>query len=235
MEVSRNVDETLSRAQNYALEWSRWIEQGDTQLVRSRVAAMLDEAGDRGSLSTSYCKRLHYIFMEACRLAAHMLKTDLRTLLADAGEDEEALAKGSDSRQEMLSSADRCLRAFDLRVRRAGNGQELTTEQRIREVAHYLGENMDHMISRSEAARHACLNEDYFSRAFKKETGMGYKEFVLKQKADYAIKLLTNTDLPITVIASKVGYDNYNNFTQMFRKLTGKTPTDYRKSMESGN
>ena len=234
-EVSRNVDEALSQAQQYTLEWSKWIEQGDTQLVRSRVAAMLDEAGDRGSLSTSYCKRLHYIFMEACRLAAHMLKTDLKTLLADSGEDEEALAKGSVSRQEMLASADHCLRAFDLRARRAGNGQELTTEQRIREVVHYLGENMDHMISRGEAARHACLNEDYFSRAFKKETGMGYKEFVLKQKMDYAIKLLMNTDLPITVIASKVGYDNYNNFTQMFRKLTGKTPTDYRKSMESGN
>ena len=231
LEVSRNVDETLSHAQKNTLEWSRWIEQGDTQLVRSQVAAMLDEAEARGSLSAGYCKRLHYVFMEACRLAAHMLKTDLKTLLADAGEDEEALVKGSGSRREMLDSADRCLRAFDLRARRAGNGQEYTTEQRIREVIHFLGQNIDHMISRSEAAQHACLNEDYFSRAFKKETGMGYKEFVLKQKADYAIKLLTNTDLPITVIASKVGYDNYNNFTQMFRKLTGKTPTDYRKSM----
>ena len=231
MEVSRNVDVALSHAQKYTLEWSKWIEQGDTQLVRSRVSAMLDEAEVRGSLSAGYCKRLHYIFMEACRLAAHMLKADLGALLADDGGDEDELVKACGNRREMLSSLDRCLHAFDVRARRDGKRQEITTEQRMREVIHYLSQNMDRMISRSEAAQHACLNEDYFSRAFRKETGMGYKEFVLRQKADYAIKLLTNTDLPITVIASKVGYDNYNNFTQMFRRLTGKTPTDYRKSM----
>ncbi len=231
MEVSRNVDVALAHAQNYTLAWSKWIERGDMQLVRSRVSAMMDEAEHRGSMSVGYCRRLHYVFMESCRLAAHMLKTDLRTLLADGGEDENALVNACGSRREMIDSVDRCLHAFDLRSRRAGNSQEITTEQRIREVIHYLGENLDHMISRSEAAQHACLNEDYFSRAFKKETGMGYKEFVLKQKADYAIKLLANTDLPITVIAAKVGYDNYSNFTQMFRKLTGRTPTDYRKSM----
>lgn len=234
IELSRSVDETLSNAQEETMEWSRWIERGETQMVRNRIAALLDQAEAQNKRAKGERRRLYYAFLEACRVAAHLLKTDFKALLADGGEDEAALGKRYESRGELLDAVDRCLRAFDARARREGNGHELTTEQRVREVIHYLGQNMDHMISRSEAAQHACLNEDYFSRAFKKETGMGYKEFVLKQKVDYAVKLLTNTDLPITVIASKVGYDNYNNFTQMFRKLTGRTPTDYRKSMENG-
>lgn len=230
IELSQSVDETLSGAQEATMEWSRWLEQGDTQLVRNRVAALLDEQGARGQ-TRGFRRRLYYAFLEACRVAAHLLKTDFKTLLSDAGVQERPASESYESREALLGAVDVCMRAFDAHARRSGGGQDITTEQRIREVIHYMSENLDRMISRSEAAGYACLNEDYFSRAFKKETGMGYKEFALKQKADYAIKLLKNTDLPITVIAAKVGYDNYNNFTQMFRKLTGKTPTDYRKSM----
>ena len=48
----------------------------------------------------------------------------------------------------------------------------------------------------------------------------------------YAAKLLPNTSLSITTIAAKVGYDNYNHFTQAFRKVMDQTPTDYRKNMK---
>ena len=88
------------------------------------------------------------------------------------------------------------------------------------------------MISRREAAKYVFLNEDYFSRVFRKETGTGYKEYVLKQKMDYAKKLLGDTDMSVALIASKVGYENFTNFTQMFRKYTGTTPTEYRKKYQ---
>ena len=63
---------------------------------------------------------------------------------------------------------------------------------------------------------------------------MGYKEYLLKQKMDYAGKLLSETDMPVALIASKVGYENFTNFTQMFRKYTGTTPTEYRKNHVKG-
>ena len=58
---------------------------------------------------------------------------------------------------------------------------------------------------------------------------MGFKEYLLKIKMDYAGKLLANTTMPVTLIASKVGYENFTNFSQMFRKVMGNTPTEYRK------
>ncbi|MGN1381201.1 MAG: helix-turn-helix domain-containing protein, partial [Eubacterium sp.] len=77
------------------------------------------------------------------------------------------------------------------------------------------------------------LSEDYFSRVFRKETGYGYKEFLIRQKIEYARKLLEETDMPVTIIASKVGYGNFNQFTQIFRKYTGETPSGLRKKSEN--
>ena len=114
-------------------------------------------------------------------------------------------------------------------MEKEGDETPYTAQERIQDILHYLEENMDRMISRREAAKYVFLNEDYFSRMFRKEMGIGYKEYVLKQKMDYAGRLLENTDLSVTLVASKVGYDNFTNFTQMFRKYTGETPSDYRK------
>ena len=55
------------------------------------------------------------------------------------------------------------------------------------------------------------------------------RSYLLNIKMEYAKKLLIETKIPVALIASKVGYDNYSNFTQMFRKVVGVTPSDYRK------
>ena len=39
----------------------------------------------------------------------------------------------------------------------------------------------------------------------------------------------TSLTMPVTLIASKAGYENFTNFSQMFRKVMGVTPTEYRK------
>jgi YesN/AraC family two-component response regulator len=116
---------------------------------------------------------------------------------------------------------------------KAGSDYSFSVHERIQEILRYLNENMDRMISRREAAKYLFLNEDYFGRIFQKETGVGYKEYILSQKMDYAGKLLENTDMPVSLIASKVGYENYTNFTQMFKKLKGITPRDYRAKCRS--
>lgn len=137
--------------------------------------------------------------------------------------------------EELCEGVDICLRQYKQLL--ADSDEEENTysvRERIEDVIHYLDVNMDRMISRREAAKYVFLNEDYFSRVFRKETGMGYKEYLLKQKMDYAGKLLSETDMPVALIASKVGYENFTNFTQMFRKYTGTTPTEYRKNHVKG-
>ena len=94
----------------------------------------------------------------------------------------------------------------------------------------YIRKNLRRNITRTEVADHVHLNEEYFSRLFKKETGVGFKEFVLETKMEEAKKYLTQSVLSVEVIASKLGYKNLSHFSTSFKKMTDQTPQEYRKN-----
>ena len=47
-----------------------------------------------------------------------------------------------------------------------------------------------------------------------------------------AKKLLAETHLSVSIVASKVGYDNFSHFSKMFKKMTEVTPQEYRKDRQ---
>ena len=102
-------------------------------------------------------------------------------------------------------------------------------DRRMEMVIDYIRTHLYKNISRSEAAQMACLSEEYFSRVFKSYTGWTFKDFVLKEKMKLAGQLLSNSVLPVGVIASKLGFDNFSHFSQVFKKISGCTPQEYRK------
>lgn len=76
--------------------------------------------------------------------------------------------------EELCEGVDICLRQYNAMLIERGEGEETySVHERIQDVLHYLDENMERMISRREAAKYVFLNEDYFSRVFRKETGIG--------------------------------------------------------------
>lgn len=163
-------------------------------------------------------------------MACYEKKIDLQKLFMEKFTYENMLGAFKTD-QELTEAINRVLYSYEKTISEIERKDKgfYTVQERIQEVIRYLDENMDRMLSRREAAKYVFLNEDYFSRMFRKETGMGFKEYQLKVKMDYAGKLLVNTTMPVTLIASKVGYDNFTNFSQMFRKVMGCPPTEYRK------
>ena len=83
-------------------------------------------------------------------------------------------------------------------------------------------------MSREDIANHVYLNPDYLTRIFKRETGMSISDYVLQQRLGIAAELLAGTDLPISAIASKVGYANFSHFSRMFKKHMDLGPAEYR-------
>lgn len=106
---------------------------------------------------------------------------------------------------------------------------EGTAQDPIAIAKKYISENLNKNISRTEVAELIHLNEEYFSRLFKQGTGLTFKDYIQKKKIDRAKILLTESSLSISIVASKVGYDNLSHFSKMFRKITGYTPQEYRK------
>lgn len=108
------------------------------------------------------------------------------------------------------------------------------TAQRIQEAQTYIRENLGQDISRAEVADIVHLNEEYFSKMFHRYAGCTFKEYVMAERMLQAQRLLKHSRLSVSLIASKVGYDNFSYFSKAFKKATGLTPQEYRKEHSSG-
>ena len=62
------------------------------------------------------------------------------------------------------------------------------------------------------------MNPEYLSRLFKKVKGISLSDYIVQEKLKIAISLLEGTNLPVSVIATNIGYTNFSYFTQVFKK-----------------
>lgn len=105
-------------------------------------------------------------------------------------------------------------------------------EERIRMAKDYVKTNINRCVTRSEVAEYLHLNEEYFSRLFKKYTGYTFKDYEMMERIEIAKCMLEKSRFSVSIIASKVGYDNFSHFSKVFKKYTDQTPQEYRKNFQ---
>ena len=102
--------------------------------------------------------------------------------------------------------------------------------KKVDEAIQYIRANCSMDISRDEVASEVGCSPSYLSRIFSDVTGRTFKEFVLKYRMEEAKKLLLNNSKEtISEIAFKMGYNNPNYFSETFKRITGTSPSEYRK------
>ena len=110
--------------------------------------------------------------------------------------------------------------------------REHTTQNVIREAKQYI---LDHYqnpdLSVEMLCRHLHMSPAYFSTTFKKETGQAYIAYLTEVRLNKAVELLNTTDDKTYVIAAKVGYQEQNYFSYVFKKRFGISPTKYRGAL----
>ena len=72
-------------------------------------------------------------------------------------------------------------------------------------------------------------NKSYIFKQFKKSTNSSVMSYFMKLKVEKAKELLRETSMSISEIASYLSFDTSNYFSKIFKKVTGYTPTTYRK------
>lgn len=77
-------------------------------------------------------------------------------------------------------------------------------------------------------AKAACLSESHFKKAFKKQFGYTPKAYITELRMQMARGLIINTDMPITIIAEKCGYQNLSAFIRRFSLCYHETPQKFR-------
>jgi AraC family transcriptional regulator len=86
-------------------------------------------------------------------------------------------------------------------------------------------------VSLDALASDAGLSRFHFCRAFKESTGLSPHAWLRQHRLEQAMNMLRDTDTSIVSVAAALGYSSQTAFAAAFRKLTGETPSDWRKRM----
>jgi AraC family transcriptional regulator len=100
-----------------------------------------------------------------------------------------------------------------------------------KKLAQYVDEHLAEEISVTSLAQLAQLSPYHFSRAFKQSFGMPPHRYLTSRRIERAKMLLAQRNLSVTEIGLDVGFSETSAFTAVFRKFTGGTPTEYRRSI----
>jgi AraC family transcriptional regulator len=86
-------------------------------------------------------------------------------------------------------------------------------------------------IKLRELAALAGVSVRHFERAFRQSTGSPPHAYVMKRRLHRARDLLVNqAKLSVDQIALRLGFSSSSHFSSAFRRQTGRTPTEFRKS-----
>lgn len=99
---------------------------------------------------------------------------------------------------------------------------------RFKQLIRIIETSFDSKLTVEQAAAHVNLNPYHFCKSFKKLTGRTYIEYVNVCRMNEAERLLRDSDLTVTEIAGRVGCDNPNYFTKLYKQYKGATPSSYR-------
>lgn len=103
------------------------------------------------------------------------------------------------------------------------------TPRDTRRVLAYIRDHLQDDISLEELAATVDLSTHYFTEAFRKAVGVPPYRYVLQQRVEWAKDLLLRSDMTVLSVSERSGFSSQTQFTTMFRKIVGMTPSRFRR------
>ncbi|WP_238916355.1 response regulator [Clostridium sp. YIM B02555] len=99
-------------------------------------------------------------------------------------------------------------------------------------VKGFIKENIETELELEKVAGNFGLSVYYFSRTFKEVTGINFSEYVNKCRIDMAKELLSNGEMNVKEVCYKIGYNDPNYFSKVFKKYEGVSPVNFKAAIE---
>jgi len=92
----------------------------------------------------------------------------------------------------------------------------------------FIEQHSEDELSLTKVAKAVKISPNYLSEKFKKVTGINFVDYVARARIEKSRVLLQDVDLRISEIAFAVGFQSLSQFNRVFKKLTRKSPTEFR-------
>lgn len=103
----------------------------------------------------------------------------------------------------------------------------------VEKILEYIKKNYHNNISLNDLSRLVFMNPNYISRLIKQETGENYSEILTKIRIGKSKEFLKNIKYKTYEVAKMIGINDPRYFSQMFKRYTGLTPKEYRKTIQN--
>ncbi|WP_246013841.1 helix-turn-helix transcriptional regulator [Companilactobacillus suantsaicola] len=103
-----------------------------------------------------------------------------------------------------------------------------TSNASIISAIEFIDNNLDKRLTLDQVSGKVYLSDYYFSKLFKRETGLSFSVYLNARKIQKAMILLKESDKSINEISDELGFTRLSYFSQTFKKYTGYAPTKFR-------
>ena len=101
-----------------------------------------------------------------------------------------------------------------------------------KELKDMIQDHIDTSLSLKELSKDLDINPSYLSREFSKHfDNLSFGDYIRKQRIAKAIELMSNPSYSLTDISYLTGFSDQSHFIRIFKKATGKSPSEYRKKL----
>ena len=108
--------------------------------------------------------------------------------------------------------------------------KEKSRSYQLERALNYISCNIFRKITLEEVAQFVGLSQNYLCNLFSREMGISFHNYVQKEKIARACNLLKYSDRSVSDIAAYMGFQTQSNFSSVFRKWMGVTPSKYRET-----
>jgi len=136
-------------------------------------------------------------------------------------------------RLEYCETMDEMVGLFDTFLHKS---EQILSNQRkfsreVKNTITYIREHYEREISLQELAENTNMSANYLSSLFKRETDYAITEYINRYRIEHAKRMLLETNLKSYEVAEKIGFADHGYFSRMFKKMTGTSPTEYKKQL----
>ena len=107
-----------------------------------------------------------------------------------------------------------------------------TQNKYVNSILKFINDNITNTLSLADVCQSVHLSKEYVARVFKKEMGITVTDYIIRQKLDLAKNMLSSDEVSLRDISEKLGYQDYNYFSRLFKKHYGISPLKMKNDLQ---